>query len=62
MFIIYLKLNGDYNVLINFDVHKTPQIFINSSSRLKNLVQQIHQVDGRYSFKSSVIEKIIRVS
>ena len=53
------KLNGDYNSLINFNLHKSPQVFLNSSISLKNLSKQMHEIDGRYSFRSSKIEKII---
>ena len=52
------QLNDDYHSLANFNIHKTPQVFLNSSE-LKNLVHQMHEVDGRYTFKSSQIEKII---
>ena len=52
------QLNDDYHSLANFNIHKTPQVFLNSSV-LKNLGHQMHEVDGRYTFKSSQIEKII---
>jgi hypothetical protein len=52
------QLNDDYHSLANFNIHKTPQVFLNSSE-LKNLGLQMHEVDGRYTFKSSQIEKII---
>ena len=53
------QLNGDYHALANFNVHKSPQTFLNSSISLKNLGHQMYEVDGRYTFKSSQIEKII---
>ena len=52
------QLNDDYHSLANFNIHKTPQVFLNSSE-LKNLGHQMKEVDGRYTFKSSQIEKII---
>ena len=52
------QLNDDYHSLANFNIHKTPQVFL-SSSELKNLGHQMHEIDGRYTFKSSQIEKII---
>ena len=52
-------LNGDYNSLLNFDLHKSPQVFLSTSSLLKNLGNQMHEIDGRYTFKSSKNEKII---
>ena len=53
------KLNSDYSSLANFNIHKSPQVFLGSSSLLKGLSQQIHEGDGRYTFKSSKIEKIL---
>jgi len=53
------KLNYDYHSLSNFNIHKSPQIFLNKSSSLKILSQELHEIEGRYSFKSSKIEKII---
>ena len=53
------RLNSDYRSLANFNIHKSPQVFLSSSSLLKNLSQQIHEGDGRYTFKSSKIEKIL---
>ena len=50
------RLNSDYRSLANFNIHKSPQVFLSSSSLLKNLSQQIHEGDGRYTFKSSKIE------
>ena len=58
--IYYLtRLNNDYLTISNFDIHKSPQVFLNSSNLLKNLSNQLSEVDGRYSFKSSKIEKIL---
>ena len=53
------RLNSDYSSLANFNIHKSPQVFLGSSSLLKDLSQQIHERDGRYTFKSSKIEKIL---
>jgi len=53
------KLNNDYGVLANFNIQKSPQVFFDSSLVLKNLAQQLNEIDGRYSFKSSAIEKIL---
>jgi hypothetical protein len=53
------KLNIDFNSLSNFNIHKSPQIFLKASALLKNLGNQMHSIDGRYTFKSSQIEKII---
>ncbi len=53
------KLNSDYLSLSNFNIHKAPQVFLNSSPILKNLPQQMYENNSRYSFKSSKIDKII---
>ena len=53
------RLNSDYSSLANFNIHKSPQVFLGSSSLLKGLSQQMHEGDGRYTFKSSKIEKIL---
>ena len=53
------RLNSDYSALANFNIHKSPQVFSSSTSLLKVLSQQIHEGDGRYTFKSSKIEKIL---
>ena len=54
-----MKLNDDYRLLTNFNSHKSPQVFLNSTLFLRVLADQVHEVDGRYTFKSSKIEKII---
>ena len=53
------RLNSDYSSLANFNIHKSPQVFLGSSSLLKGLSQQIYEKDERYTFKSSKIEKIL---
>ena len=61
IFNVYIlsRLNSDYSSLANFNIHKSPQVFLVSSSLLKGLSKQIHEKDGRYTFKSSKIEKIL---
>jgi hypothetical protein len=56
------QLNGDYNSLVNFNIHKSPLVFNKSSVLLMSFGHQIHETDGRYSFKSSQIEKIIETT
>jgi biopolymer transport protein ExbB/TolQ len=56
------KLNFDYNVLKKFNIHNSPQVFLSSSSSLKNIMQQMHEKNGQFSFKSSVIEKILETT
>ena len=53
------KLKNDYDTLANFNIHNSPQVFLNDSSFLKNLPKQLHETDGRFSFRSSSIDKIL---
>ena len=53
------KLNSDYSCLANFNIHKSPQVFLNASPILQNLMQQVHENNSQYTFKSSKIEKIL---
>ena len=55
------KLNFDYAALAKFNIHKSPQVFLSSPS-LKSIAQQMHEKDGQFSFKSSVIEKILETT
>ena len=54
-----LRLNLDYFKLAGFNIHKKPQVFTNSSIVLKDLIKEIYEVDGRFTFKSSRLNKII---
>ena len=54
------QLNSYYSILANFNIHKTPQSFMNQSGLLKNLANQLSETGyGHYTFKSSKIEKIL---
>ena len=55
------KLNSDYTALAKFNIHKSPQVFLSSPS-LKGIAQQMYEKDGQFSFKSSVIEKILETT
>ena len=55
------KLNFDYAALAKFNIHKSPQVFLSSPS-LKSIAQQMYEKDGQFSFKSSVIEKILETT
>ena len=55
------KLNFDYAALAKFNIHKSPQVFLSSPS-LKSIAQQMYEKDGEFSFKSSVIEKILETT
>ena len=53
------QLNSYYSILANFNIHKSPQAFMNQPDLLKNLAHQLSEKDGHYTFKSSKIEKIL---
>ena len=52
-------LNSDYIALANFDINKSPQSFLNNKRNLKNITADLKQVDGRFVFKSSSINRLI---
>ena len=54
-----ISLNSDYIALANFDINKSPQSFLNNSGNLKNLTSDLKQVEGRFVFKSSSINRLI---
>ena len=49
IFCIYnlARLNSDYKILAHFNIHKTPQVFLQSSVLLKNLSPSIKEIEGR---------------
>ena len=52
-------LNTDYIALANFEINKSPKSFLNNTGNLKNLSGDLKQLDGRFVFKSSVINRLI---
>ena len=52
-------LNTDYTALANFEINKSPKSFINNNGNLKNISGDLKQIDGRFVFKSSVINRLI---
>ena len=52
-------LNIDYIALANFEINKSPKSFINNNGNLKNISADLKQVEGRFVFKSSVINRLI---
>lgn len=54
-----ISLNTDYISLGNFDINKSPKSFINKSIHLKNLTSDLKQIDGRFVFKSSAMNRLI---
>ena len=54
-----IGLNIDYTALANFEINRSPKSFLNNNGNLKNIANDLKQVDGRYVFKSSVINRLI---
>ena len=52
-------LNTDYIALANFEINKSPKSFLNNNGNLKNISGDLKQIDGRFVFKSSVINRLI---
>ena len=52
-------LNTDYIALANFEINKSPKSFLNNNGNLKNISADLKQLDGRFVFKSSVINRLI---
>ena len=54
-----IGLNIDYTALANFEINKSPKSFLNNNGILKNISKDLKQFDGRFVFKSSVINRLI---
>ena len=57
-----ISLNNDYGTLVNFDINKSSQSFINNNGNLKNIAADLKHIDGRFVFKSSSINRLIENS
>ena len=53
------NLSNEFSSLASFNIHKSPQSFLNSKSILKNISLELKQLDGFYVFKSSSINRLI---
>ena len=54
-----IDLNSDYSSLVNFDINKSSQSFTNNSGNLKNIIEDLKPIDGRFVFKSTSISRLI---
>ena len=54
-----IGLNIDYTALANYEINKSPKSFFNNNGNLKNISNDLKQVDGRFVFKSSSISRLI---
>ena len=52
-------LNTDFMALANFEISKSPKSFLNNTGNLKNISSDLKQIDGRFVFKSSAINRLI---
>ena len=52
-------LNTDFMALANFEINKSPKSFLNNTGNLKNISSDLKQIDGRFVFKSSAINRLI---
>ncbi len=46
-------------LLANFEINKSPKSFLNNNGILKNITLDLKQIDGRFVFKSSSINRLI---
>ena len=53
------NLTSEFSSLSSFNIHKSPQSFLNSKSILKNISLELKQLDGFYVFKSSSINRLL---
>ena len=54
-----IDLNSDFSSLVNFDINKSSQSFTNNSGNLKNIIEDLKPIDGRFVFKSTSISRLI---
>ena len=53
------QLQSNYASLASFNIHKSPQTLTNEPGALKNLIYELNENDGHYSFRSSKVDKIL---
>ena len=53
------NLTNEFSSLSSFNIHNSPQSFLNSKSILKNISLELKQLDGFHVFKSSSINRLI---
>ena len=52
-------MQNQYSTLAAFNIHKTPEIFMNKQAPIKNLIHELHEAEGNYTFRSSKVDKIL---
>ena len=53
------QLQFQYSSLASFNIHKSPQILMNKQGPLNNLIHELNESDGHYTFRSSKVDKIL---
>ena len=53
------ELQNYYSALAKFNIHKKPDLLINKKGAIKNLVNELNESNGHYTFRSSKIDKIL---
>jgi len=53
------QLQNHHTSLANFNMHKSPQTLTNLKGPLKNLVYELNENEGHFTFRSSKIDKIL---
>ena len=54
-----IQLQNDHSNLASFNIHKSPQSFLNKEGILKNIVHDLTELDGNFTFKSSKIDQVM---
>ena len=54
-----VQLQSHYAILANFNIHKIPNILMNRKGPIKNLVNELNDNEGNYTFRSSKIDRIL---
>ena len=42
-------MQNQYSALAAFNIHKTPEIFMNKQAPIKNLIHELHEAEGNYT-------------
>ena len=52
-------MQAQYSTLAAFNIHKSPEIFMGKQFPIKNLMHELNETDGNYTFRSSKVDKIL---
>ena len=54
-----INLNNDFSSLVNFDINKSSQSFVNNKGNLKNIITDLKPIDGGFVFKRTALNRLI---